>query len=254
MSPVLLEPLLPPGPALPAEELLAGLRPRERAHTDRPFAYLNMVSTVDGHATLGETSSALGDDADLEMLLELRTLADAVLIGTGTLRAEGYDRLMRAPERRARRRAAGAAEDPVAVLISASGRVPWEAGLFAAAGQPVLVYAPAGSPPAVPADVAAAVEVAGLDPLTPAAVFADLRARGVRALLCEGGPTLNRQLLAAGLLDELFLTVAPLLVAGADARPIVAGAPLRPPAGLALHSVARHGDELFLRYAVTPVQ
>ena len=248
---MLLEPILPPGPALAPAELLAPLRPRERAHADRPFAYLNMVSSVDGHASLGGSSSALGDEADLEMLLELRTLADAVLIGIGTLRAEGYDRLVRAPERRARRRAAGAAEDPVAVLITASGDVPWEAGLFAAPGQPVLVYTAAPEAlPDVPPGVAAAVEVAVVDPLTPAAVFADLRARGVRALLGEGGPRLNRSLLAAGLVDELFLTVAPLLVAGELGLPIVAGAPLQPPAGLALRSVARYGDELFLRYAV----
>jgi riboflavin biosynthesis pyrimidine reductase len=250
MSPVLLEPLLPPGPALAPAELLATLRARERAHPDRPFTFLNVVASVDGRATLGGTSAGLGDEADLEMLLELRTLADAVLIGTGTLRAEGYDRLVRAPERRARRRASGAAEDPVAVLITASGDLPWDAGLFAAAGQPVLVYVAPGSVPAVPPGVAAAVEVEVLDPLTLAAAFADLRARGVRALLCEAGPTLNQSLLAAGLVDELFLTVAPLLVADDAAPPIVSGAPLQPPAGLALRSVARYGDELFLRYAV----
>jgi riboflavin biosynthesis pyrimidine reductase len=207
-----------------------------------------MVASVDGRTTLGGTSSALGDDADLEMLLELRTLADAVLIGTGTLRAEGYDRLVRAPERRARRQAAGAAEDPLAVLITRSGDVPWEAGLFAAAEQPVLVYAAARV--AVPDSVAARVEVALLDPLTPAAVFADLRARGVRALLCEIGPTLCRRLIATGLVDELFLTVAPLLTADGAAPGILAGDPLDPPAGLALQWVLRHGDELFLRYAV----
>jgi riboflavin biosynthesis pyrimidine reductase len=245
---VLLEPLLPPGPAQGPADLLAALRPRERAHADRPFAYLNMVATVDGHGGLGGTSSALGDDADLEMLLELRTLADAVLIGTGTLRAEGYDRLVRAPERRARRRTAGAAADPVAVLITRSGDVPWETGLFAAAGQPVLVYAT--SPVAVPPGVAAPVEIATLDPCTPAAVFADLRARGMRALLCEGGPALNRELIAAGLLDELFLTVAPLITADSAEPTIVSGAPLDPPTALVLRWVLRHGDELFLRYAV----
>ena len=80
--------------------------------------------------------------------------------------------------------------------------------------------------------------------------MADLRVRGVRALLCEGGPTLNRLLLAAGLVDELFLTVAPLLTADDREPAIVTGAPLDPPAALALRWVLRHGDELFLRYAV----
>jgi riboflavin biosynthesis pyrimidine reductase len=81
--------------------------------------------------------------------------------------------------------------------------------------------------------------------------MADLRARGVRSLLCEGGPTLNRVLLAAGLVDELFLTVAPLVTADDDEPAIVRGGALDPPAGLALRWILRHGDELFLRYGVT---
>jgi riboflavin biosynthesis pyrimidine reductase len=149
---------------------------------------------------------ALGDDADLQMLLDLRSISDAVLIGTGTLRAEGYARLVRSEERRARRRAAGLAEDPVAVLISRRFDIPWEAGLFQAPEQPVLVYTAAAAP--VP-DVPAPVEVVALPSPSPTAVLADLRKRGVRALLCESGPTLNRALVAAGLVDELYLTLAP---------------------------------------------
>ena len=146
---------LTPGPERPAHELLAEVRPRERAPADRPFVYVAMIATVDGRAALDGRSAALGDEADLEMLLELRALADAVLIGTGTLRAEGYDRLVRSPERRGAAEAAGLAEDPLAVLISRRFDVPWEAGLFPAAEQPVLIYAGtgAGEPPDVPAPV-----------------------------------------------------------------------------------------------------
>jgi riboflavin biosynthesis pyrimidine reductase len=245
-----LECLYPPGRTRPVAEILAELRPRERAGAERPFTYLNMVSTVDGRAAVGGSSSALGDDADLQMLLELRTLADAVLIGPGTLRAEGYDRLMRAAERRERRVAAGQAADPVAVIVSRALDLPWDAGLFAAAEQPVLVYTSA--PDAPPDGLAAPVEVVRLEPeCTPAAALADLRQRGVRALLCEGGPTLNRALLAAGLLDELFLTVTPLLTGDGSQPAIVAGmAGIDPPAQLGLRWVLRHEDELFLRYAV----
>jgi riboflavin-specific deaminase-like protein len=243
-----LERLVPAGDPLPVAELLASVRPRERARPERPFTYVNMVASVDGRAGLDGTSSALGDDADLAMMLELRTLADAVLIGSGTLAAEGYDRLVRDPSRRARRVAAGLAPDPVAVLISRRLELPWDAGLFAAREQPVLVYTESDAPPP---DVAAPVEVVRLatDGGTPA-VLEDLRRRGVLALLCEGGPTLNRVLLAAGLVDELFLTVAP-IVSGDDREPpIVAGGALSPPAAMALEWVLRHGDELFLRYAV----
>ena len=105
------------------------------------------------------------------------------------------------------------------MLISRRFDIPWEAGLFAAADQPVLVYtsADAGSAP----DVAAPVEVVRLPECTPAAALADLRARGVRALLSEGGPTLFRGFLAAGLVDELFLTLTPLLTG--DEAETVAG-------------------------------
>jgi riboflavin-specific deaminase-like protein len=244
MTPV--ERLEPTAPAS-VEQVLAGVRPRERAHDARPYVYVNMISTVDGRATVDGRSAGLGDDADLATMLELRTLADAVLIGPGTLRAEGYDRLVRDPARRERRRAAGQAEDPTAVVISRGLDVPWDAGLFAAPEQPVLVYTGVpGSPPAV----AAPVELVQLDVATPASALADLRARGILAVLCEGGPTLNRALLSAGLVDELFVTLAPLAVGG-DAEPaIVTGPPLASPAELELSHVLRHGDELLLRYRV----
>ena len=223
------------------------MRPRERAPADRPFVYVNMIETLDGHAAIDGRSSALGDAADLENLLELRALADAVLIGTGTLRAEGYAQLVRSPERRARRAAAGLAEDPPAVLISRRFDIPWEAGLFAAPEQPVLIYT-GGDGSA--ADVAAPVEVIRLDDPSPAAVLADLRARDVRALLCEGGPTLFRSLLADGLCDELFLTLFPLLSGDVAAAGYHGRRPLPAPIEAELLWVRQAGSELLLRYAV----
>ena len=132
--------------ARPPHEWLAELRPADRAPADRPFVYLNMVSTVDGRATIGGRSRALGSDADTLLLTELRALADAVLIGSGTLRAEGYGRLVGDPGRIARRVAAGRPETPTAVLISRSLDLPWDAGLFAAADQPVIVFTRADAP------------------------------------------------------------------------------------------------------------
>jgi riboflavin-specific deaminase-like protein len=236
------------GAALPPHELLAEVRPAERAPADRPFVYANMVTSIDGRAAVGGSSRMLGSPADTLMLTELRTLADAVLIGTRTVRAEGYARLVGHPDRIARRRAAGRPDTPTAVLLSRTLDVPWEAGLFAAADQPVLVYT--GTEGDVPAHVAAPVEIVRLRDPTPAAALADLRTRGVRAALCEGGPTLNRALLAGGLVDEVFITVAPLVTADDDAPRIVQGVALPTPATLSLTSTLRHGDELFLRYAV----
>ena len=239
-------PLLPPGPPRGAREHVAAAGLRDALPPDRPRIVLNMVSTLDGRAALDGRSSALGGPHDLELLLELRAAADAVLIGTGTLRAEGYDRLVRSPERRAHRLAAGLAEDPPAVLVSRGLHLPWEAGLFRAAAQPVLAYTQAAT---APPPVQAPLEVVRLPEATPAAVLADLRARGIALLLCEGGPTLNGALLAAGVVDELFLTLTPLLT-GDDAEPaVLAGGRLAEPARAQLRGLALGGEDLFLRYA-----
>ena len=111
----------------------------------------------------------------------------------------------------------------------------------------MIIYtsAEAGEAPAV----AAPVEVVRLSSCTPAAALADLRARGVRALLSEGGPTLFHGFVEAGLVDELFLTVTPLLTGDEAETSIVRGARLADPARFTLTWTLRADDELFLRYA-----
>jgi riboflavin biosynthesis pyrimidine reductase len=208
-----------------------------RATDERPHVSFNFVTTLDGRAALDGTTRPLGGDADLELLLALRAAADAVLVGPGTIRAEGYGRLI-GPERRA--------IPPPVVLISRRFEIPWHAGLFAAADQPVLIYTESEGPVL---EVAAPVEVVRLPDASPAPVLADLRARGVRALLSEGGPTLFHGLLAAGLVDELFITVSPLLTGDAAEIGILSGARLPEPARMTLSAALRAGDELFLRYA-----
>jgi riboflavin biosynthesis pyrimidine reductase len=241
------ERLLPSGPPVAAEQALFEVDFRALAHEDRPYLFMNFVSTVDGRATHGGNTRALGTDADLQMLLALRTVADAVLVGPGTVRVEGYGRLVGDERRRARRVAAGLAPDPPAVVISRSFDIPWEAPLFEAAEQPVLIYTAVDG---VAPEVAAPVEIVRLRPCTSAAVLADLRRRGVRALLSEGGPTLFRGLLGDGFVDELFLTLAPMLTAGARELTILSGPPLDPPVDLRLQWILRADHELFLRYRV----
>jgi riboflavin biosynthesis pyrimidine reductase len=240
------ERLQPSGSELSAADALAEAALGERATEDRPYVVFNFVSTLDGRGALDGSTRPLGGPADLELLLELRTVADAVLIGPGTVRAEGYGRLI-GSERRARRAAAGLPGDPPAVLISRRFEIPWDAGLFAAAEQPVIVYTSRDAPD--PPAVAALVEVVRMPECTLAAALADLRVRGVRALLSEGGPTLFRGLLGDGLVDELFLTLTPLLTGDEAETAILSGPRLPEPARLALRGVLRSGDELFLRYA-----
>jgi riboflavin-specific deaminase-like protein len=235
------------GPARPPHEWLAELSPHLHARDDRPFAFLNMVASADGRAAFEGRAGGLGSEADTLLLTELRALADAVLVGTGTIRAEGYGRLVRNAERVARRKAAGLADTPTAVLLSRSFDIPWGAELFEASDQPVIVYTGGdGAPPRVEAPL----EVVRLEDPTPQTAMADMRARGIRSLLCEGGPTLNSALLAAGVVDELFLTLSPMLSGEPSAPRIVEGDGLPEPARLALEWALRHDEELYLRYSV----
>jgi riboflavin-specific deaminase-like protein len=246
-----LEFLLPPGPPVEALDALAAQRPWERPREDRPLVLCNMVASLDGRVTVDGGSSGLGGEGDKAVFHGLRTVVDAVLAGTGTLRAETYGRLVRSPERRAARAALGLAEDPMAVVLTRSGDVPWHAPLFAAPEQEVVVVT---RPMAVtvPRDVRARVDVVELEDPSPGPALRALRhSHDLRAVLCEGGPTLNRGLLADGVLDELFLTMAPQLVGGAgDVLRVLGGDPLPEPVALELMGVLRHGSELFLRYAI----
>src|SRR3954470_16599567 len=101
------EQLLPPAKPVTAVEALAATTPWERAPEDRPLVLVNMVSTLDGRVAVEGGSTAIRGEGDLQMFHALRTVADALLVGTGTLRAERYGRLVRLPERHAQRAALG---------------------------------------------------------------------------------------------------------------------------------------------------
>ena len=246
-----LDQLLPPGAATSALDALVATWPWDRACDDRPFVVVNMVCSLDGRITLHGGSTGLGGEGDKAMFHGLRTVVDGVLAGTGTLAAERYGRLVRVPERRAARAALGLAEDPVLVILSRSGRVPFQAPLFDEPAQRVAIVSAPGCVE-VPGGVRADVAVLELEDPSPAAALRAVQAsHGIRSVLCEGGPTINRALIDAGLLDELFLTLSPLLIAGeGDVQRIVAGRELDPPARLRLLGVLRHEDELLLRYGV----
>lgn len=260
-EPLLYRQIFPHARAVTAPELLAPLRAEAVEATEpattgrtgegtgaaRPRVWLNMISTLDGRAALDGNTLGLGGPGDLELLLELRVAADAVLIGAHTAGAVGYGRLLRSAARRQRRSELGLTSDPPAVVISHELDLPWESDLFAAPEQPVLVYTRSASP--APGTLAP-VEVVRMTDLTPAAVMVDLLARGVRMLLCEGGPSLNRSLVASNLIDDLFLTLTPTVTADDREPQIVAGPALPAPRHARLDWVLEHESDLFLRYGL----
>jgi riboflavin biosynthesis pyrimidine reductase len=254
---VRLERLLAPGELGGAAEIVErlGLSDGRDTPPGRPRVLLNMISTADGRASLGGRSGPLSDRADRALFHELRGAVDGVLVGAGTVRTERYGRMIPDAARRELRRERGQSEEPLACIVSGrlalDGDVPL---LREPAARVAILTASTASLPASAASVEY-VRTARDGRLDLAAALGELRARfEIRSLLCEGGPHLALQLLEAGLLDELFLSLAPLLSggepSGGEALRILAGAELEPPAELELLGVLRSDSHLFLRYGV----
>lgn len=243
--------LLPdPGP-VDSAELLHDLGLAARAPAERPFVISNFAATLDGRIALDGRSGAIGDDGDHEVFRRLRTQADALLVGTGTIEQEQYGRPIRRADLRAVREALGLNPVPPLVTITRSGRLPLEIPLFQDPEAHVIVYTSAAiEPPGVPARV----DLQRIDdgPLLTGALRHLRSAYGVRSVLCEGGPLLLSGLLHEGLVDELFLTVAPLLAGGGPEPPMTSGVPLRVPAQLELRWALERNGSLYLRHSVTP--
>jgi riboflavin-specific deaminase-like protein len=181
----------------------------------RPYLISNFAVTLDGHATIAGRSGPIGSQSDTAMLVGLRTRVDAVMIGAGTMRAERYGRVIADPAKRQRRERDGLPHDPLMVIISGRLDLPWDAPLFTEGHGSVLVCTTSEADPPECATPVRVLRQRG-EQLDLTAVLEHLRGeRGVRAVLCEGGPHLHAQLIDAGLVDELFVTHAPKLAGGA---------------------------------------
>lgn len=255
------ERLLPHGASADAREIVDGLEFAERARAraerdrDRPYLILNMASTLDGRASVDGRSGAIGNRADRELFHALRGGVNAVMAGAGTVRVERYGRIIADERVRRERVEHGLSAEPLAVIVSGRLSLPPDTPLL---GEPdarvVIVTSSSAGLPETPAQVQY-VRAARDGELNLPLAMRELRERfDVRTLLCEGGPHLNTQLLLAGVVDELFLSLAPKLAGGEDATGealrILAGAAFAAPAELELLGVLENESHLFLRYAV----
>lgn len=211
---------------------------------------VNFVSSADGAATLEGLSGPLSGEEDKRVFKVLRARCDVLVAGSGTVAAEGYGPLVLSPGRMAWRRAQGLPEVPVMAIVSrtATGLDP-KAGIFTEAPRRPILIVPAdlpGSRTEPFADVADVIAV-GTGVVDYAAAMAALRERGLRQILCEGGPTVFGDLVAADLVDELDLTISPLLVGAGPVR-IVDGRASTEARPLELRHVLEAGGNLILRY------
>jgi riboflavin-specific deaminase-like protein len=237
--------LLPdPGETTVAAQL-AELDLAPLALPERPYVAINFVTTLDGRAAIAGRSGPIGSEVDTEMLQRLRTRVDAVMIGAGTMRAERYGRIVSDPELRAYRERTGLAHDPLGVIVSNRLEIPWDAPLFTDGGGRVVVFTASDEEPpetATPVTVVRHADGVELD----RALEWLRKERGIRSVLCEGGPTLHGRLREGDLADELFLTIAPKL-AGGEAPRILEGA-LPETEDLELAWLLESDGELFARY------
>ena len=242
-------------------EIVGGAAGFGRApHDGRPWVLVNMIASVDGAIAVDGRSGGLGGPADQAMLGALRATADVVLVGAGTVRAEGY-RPPRTPgvEAAAGRTARSQTPRPRLAVVTARGDLDAGLPMFAdhSSGDtaddplPLVFTTPAGAN-ALGGSLGDRAEVVvagdGAD-VAPVAVLAGLADRGAGVVLVEGGPTLNGRMVADGLVDELCVTVAPMLVGGGDGG-LLAGSVPEAPTALQLVGLATEDGLLFCHYLV----
>ena len=204
----------------------------------RPWLLANMIASADGSAALEGRSGGLGGPADRQVFHLLRSLADVVLVAAETVRVERY-RPIREPR-----------PVPVAV-VSRSLALDLTQPLFAEAPARTIILTCEAADPGRRRQVAAVADVvvAGDEAVDPVLGLAALAERGHEVALCEGGPGLLAQLVAAGLVDELCLTVSPLLAGGGGPR-ILSGTVPAAPVRLVLDAALEDEGFLLLRYLI----
>jgi riboflavin biosynthesis pyrimidine reductase len=235
-------------------EWVATVDPRtvyaDMPHSDgRPSVRLNMIVSVDGGTSWNGLSGALGGSADKALFAVLRSLADVIFVASGTMREEHYGPAVLESKMQDARLEQGQTPVPKIAVVSRTCQFDWDTPFFTAATErPIIItVSSAAEADRTRAAEVAEVIIAGEDDVDLTRAITELGSRGANKILAEGGPTLNGELALAGLLDELCVTLSPLLASG-DAKRIIAGSALDNLEPLDLCSICEEDNYLFLRY------
>jgi riboflavin biosynthesis pyrimidine reductase len=241
--------LVPPGTEPDLAQLYAPHWDRDAsAHHLR----VNMIASVDGGTSADGTSGALGGPADRIIFGLLRSFADVVLVGAGTMREEQYGPARLDGQNRRARLARGQTPVPPIAVITRSANLDWASAFFTDAEvRPIVLTVEASQDRHERAARVADVVLAGSQEVDLALGLAELARRGFRDVLVEGGPSINAELAALDAVDELCLTISPLLLSGTSSR-ILRGEAAPTARRLELASVVTADGFLFVRYQRAP--
>ena len=210
----------------------------------------HMVAGLDGTAAIHGRVGALSTAPDQDLFRRMRQIADIVMVGAQTVRSEGYAPMRLDEDARAQRRMRGQSEMPPVAVVSRSLDLDWSSQVFAEAPEHartiVITCAKADPVRLAAAEQAATVIIAGEEWVEPAAALQALAGLGYRVVLCEGGPRWLGELVAADRLDELCLSISPMM--GGDPLPVSVAPPGADIAQFSLKTTMVADDTLFLRY------
>ena len=216
-------------------------------HAERPWVMLNMIASADGGISLDGVSGGLGGPADKAVFTAIRGVADVILVASGTVLAENYRRPQTPAAVQEQRTARGQAPIPELAIVTGSLGIPDDHRVFEG-HRPVIVThadAPADRREAL-ADRAELLD-AGATTVDLATALRLLKDRGAQTVLLEGGPSLNGQMVAQGLVDELCLSLSPMLIGGTSSR-IVASREAAAPTPMELRRILHQDGLTFHRY------
>jgi riboflavin biosynthesis pyrimidine reductase len=213
----------------------------------RPWVRADFAASLDGAVEVDGRSRKLGGPADRAAFLAMRAVCDVILVGAGTVRAENYGPVRLAPEVEERRVARGQSRLPRLAVVTARGDIPPTLPIFASAERPIVITTSSALGRDASLATRAQVLEYGAGAVDVGAAVEGLRGMGLVRILSEGGPSLLRTLLAGDLVDELCLTISPLL-AGAGPLRLTGDEPLASPLAFRLESVLEGDGLLLTRY------